>query len=322
MIQLQLDVLGWPLVSIVQDGVQTAVSQFASNKVKAILIYVAVTGETCSRDTLLGLLWPDAPEKKARTSLRSALYNLQKQLPNALAVSRKSVAIASDCALMLDSANFNNGAMADDVNMVRQAMGLYKDDFLAGFNIDDAPGFEYWCVVEQERLRHLAVTGLERLAVHDETHGDTTAAIRSLRRLLALEAWRESTHRHIMLLLARAGEYNGAIKQYQHCRSVLDEELGVPPMPETEALYQRIIALRQQPSTAQLPASPPTLIRRERELVALTKLLAADDCRLIAVTGMGEMGNTVTKSASDGVVRDGGHDGGVAAFASRGHCRL
>ena len=298
MIRLQLDVLGWPIIRIANDmdeppTAQTAVSQFASNKVQAILIYIAVTGKPCSRDTLLALLWPDVPESRARTSLRSALYNLQKQLPNALTVSRKSVTIAPDCALELDSASFSAGVMAtDDVEAVREAMTLYKGDFLAGFHIEDAAEFEYWRVVEQERLRQLAVTGLERLAAYDEAHGDTAAAIDSLRRLLALEAWRESTHRHIMLLLARAGEYNSAIKQYQHCCTTLDAELGVPPMPETEALYQRIIALRQQPTVLHLPAPTTTLVGRERELVALTKLLATDDCRLIAITGMGGMGKT------------------------------
>lgn len=297
MTQLQLNVLGLPTVRIVQDDDNNAVSQFASNKVQAILIYIAVTGKPCSRDTLLGLLWPDAPTDKARTSLRSALYNLQKQLPNALAVSRKSVAIAPDCQLELDSATFSAGATANanadgDMDTMRQAMALYKGDFLAGFHIDDAPDFEYWRVVEQERLRHLAVTGLERLAAHDERLGDTAAAIDSLRRLLALEAWRESTHRHIMLLLARAGNYNGAIKQYQQCCAMLDEELGVPPMPETAALHQRIITLRGQPPAVQLPTPSTALVGREQELVALTNLLAATDCRLIAITGMGGMGKT------------------------------
>jgi len=297
MIQLQLNVLGWPTVNVTEREnetkiSQTAVSQFASNKVQAILIYVAVTGQPCSRDTLLGLLWPDAPEDKARVSLRSALYNLQKQLPNALTVSRKSVTIAPDCQLELDSANFSTGAINDDIETARQAMELYQGDFLAGFHIDDAPEFEYWRIVEQERLRHLAVAALERLAIHDETYGDTTTAINSLRRLLALEAWRESTHRHIMLLLARTGEYNSAIKQYQHCCAMLDEELGVPPMPETEALYQRIIALRAQPPMVQLPTPPMSLVGREQELVALTKLLATNDCRLIVITGMGGMGKT------------------------------
>ena len=252
MIRLQLKLLGWPAVKIGQDEtavepVETAVTQFASNKVQAILFYLVVTGQPCARDTLVGLLWPETSEKKARVSLRSALYNLQQQLPGVFAVTRKSVAIAPDCQIELDTAVFSAGVTAVEMEDVRPALALYYGDFLEGFHIDDAPEFDYWRVVERERLRQLALTGLLRLADYDETRGETAVAIESLRRLLVLEPWREAIHRRIMLLLARAGDYNSAIKQYQECCAVLEKELDVPPMPETETLYQHILELRQRP---------------------------------------------------------------------------
>ncbi|NKQ36354.1 MAG: tetratricopeptide repeat protein [Chloroflexi bacterium] len=291
MTRLQLNLLGWPAAKVTLET-GDVVPQFTSNKVQAILFYLAVTGQPCARDTLIGLLWPETSQKKARVSLRSALYNLQRQLPGVLDVTRKSVTVASECQVELDTAVFSQGVTSDDAERVRQALTLYQGDFLEGFHIDDAPAFDYWRVVERERLRHLALTGLERLADYDESRGKTAVALKSLRRILALEPWRETIHCRIMLLLARDGDYNGAIRQYQQCRAMLDQELGVPPMPETEALYRRIFTLRQRPPKLKLPAPPPTLIGREPELAALTGMLADPACRLIAITGMGGIGKT------------------------------
>src|SRR5512145_1611628 len=51
---------------------------FASNKVRALLAYLAVEADRPhSRDELIGLLWPDQPDTAARASLRQALANLR-----------------------------------------------------------------------------------------------------------------------------------------------------------------------------------------------------------------------------------------------------
>ena len=45
--------------------------------------------------------------------------------------------------------------------------------------------------------------------------------------LLALDPWRESTYRQLMLLYAQSGRVAAALEQYENCRRILDEELGV-----------------------------------------------------------------------------------------------
>ncbi len=292
MMQLHLKLLGWPTVNMVENGEETAVSQFASHKVQAILYYLVVTGQPCARDLLIGLFWPETSEKKARVSLRTALYNLQQQLPDTFVITRKSVALSPDYPITLDSVTFSQAVTNSDMEQVRHALTLYRGDFLEGFHIDDAPEFEYWRIVELERLRQLALTGWARLADYDEATGNTAVAISNLRHLLTLEPWREATHRRIMLLLARAGDYNSALKQYQQCVAILQAELDVPPMPETEMLQEQIITLRQRPPIVNLPPSIPTLIGRDAELVKLSKLLANPACRLIVITGMGGIGKT------------------------------
>ena len=53
-------------------------------KEEALLAYLATEhGHAHSRDSLVGLLWPDAPPDKARLSLRVNLSNLKRRLNGA-----------------------------------------------------------------------------------------------------------------------------------------------------------------------------------------------------------------------------------------------
>ena len=71
---LSLRVLGD--LQVLKDDVPIQV--FESNKVRALLVYLAVEATHAHRrETLVGLLWPDFPEQAARNNLRQALFNLR-----------------------------------------------------------------------------------------------------------------------------------------------------------------------------------------------------------------------------------------------------
>ena len=66
------------------------------------------------------------------------------------------------------------------------------------------------------------------------------AALRHAWRQLALDPWREESHQQVMRLLARCGRRSEALAQYEACRRVLAQELGVEPGAETTRLYEQI----------------------------------------------------------------------------------
>ena len=75
MAHLSIRVLG-PL-EVRLDG--EPVSGFATDKVRALLAYLALSPDRPHRrEALAGLLWPEFPERSARTNLRNALANLRK----------------------------------------------------------------------------------------------------------------------------------------------------------------------------------------------------------------------------------------------------
>ena len=74
MAQLAIRLLGGFAVTL--DG--EPVTGFDSNKVRALLAYLAVEADRAHRrESLAALLWPGYPERSARTNLRNALSNLR-----------------------------------------------------------------------------------------------------------------------------------------------------------------------------------------------------------------------------------------------------
>ena len=119
-------------------------------------------------------------------------------------------------------------------------MALYRGPFLHDFYVPEAPEFEEWMRLEQERLRQLAINALTHLAEEARRHGDFKEGIRVSRQLLTIEPWLEEAHQQLMWMLAYSGQRSAALAQYEACRRALAEELAVEPSAATTQLYQRI----------------------------------------------------------------------------------
>lgn len=86
---------------------------------------------------------------------------------------------------------------------LRQAVDLYRGDFLAGFGVDDSAAFEEWRRMTQERLHLQVLDALTRLIVAAEASGGYEQMRQDLLRQLVLEPWREEAHCQLMRVLAK-----------------------------------------------------------------------------------------------------------------------
>ncbi len=291
-VKLELSLLG--TVAITQNG--ESVSGHVSAKSRALLCYLAVTGRRHSREKLAGLLWADKSEARAKANLRKSLSNLRRLFGNALIITRQSVAFNRDSAYWLDVEAFESALAEDDtasekLQPLREAVELYRGDFLEGFSVQQALAFEEWLLSEREHLRQLVIQALHRLSEAYTVRSEYAAGIEYTNHLLALEPWQEEAHRQLMTLLARSGQRSTALAQYETCRRILAEELGVEPLPETQALYQR---LKTRPETRphNLPPQTTPFIGRQTELAQIAHYLDRSDCRLLTLIGLGGIGKT------------------------------
>lgn len=314
MARLSLSLLG-PL-HVTLDG--RSVGGFSYNKVRALLAYLAVEADRAHhRDALVGLLWPDQPDQAARTNLRQALAKLREAIgdgaatPPFLLTTRDTVQFNPESDFELDVATFS-ASLAECqrhrhrgpekcrhcAERLEGAIALCRGDFLAQFSLPDSAPFEEWALLKREQLRQRALEMLVQLAAYHERRGAHEQARHHAQRQVELDPWREEAHQQLMRLLVRAGQRSEAIAQYETCKRLLAEALGVPPARETNELYERIRDGLELPAGnraeahQRLPAPPTALVGRERELKTLSELLSDPDCRLITITGPGGIGKT------------------------------
>ncbi|MFL7811459.1 MAG: BTAD domain-containing putative transcriptional regulator, partial [Anaerolineae bacterium] len=239
--RLTLRLLGPPLVEL--DGQPV---QLGRHKAVALLAYLALTRQPHSRDALATLLWPGLDQSHARGQLRRTLSLLNRTLGEAwLAVDRETAAWAGDDAAWIDVDVLHERLAACAAHehppdqmcakcgpLLEEAVHLYRDGFLAGFTLPDAPAFDEWQFFEGEGVRDEVADALQRLARWYGDHGEYESAIPCARRWLSLDPLHEPAHRELMSLYARSGQRAAALRQYAECERVLEEELGVPPSAE------------------------------------------------------------------------------------------
>jgi DNA-binding SARP family transcriptional activator/tetratricopeptide (TPR) repeat protein len=233
----------------------------ASAKARALLVYLAVTGTAQSRSALAGLLWSDLPEEAARTNLRLVLTKLRRALPQHVEVTRRSVALAAEQSVWVDALEVARlSGVADDLDALLAAVELCRGEFLEGVEVPGALLFNQWVVAERAVCRATVLGVLDRAVQLARDRADTAAGIQVARRLVALEPLHEDAHRALMWFLAHGGQPSAALAQYERCRSVLAEELGVEPSSATHALRDEIL---QTEGYGELGAPTAGLVPRE-----------------------------------------------------------
>ncbi|MEZ4863279.1 MAG: BTAD domain-containing putative transcriptional regulator [Caldilineaceae bacterium] len=200
------------------------------------------------RPLLAYTLWPDVGEAEARSNLRRHLYELRRVLPAAsadrpwLLVDNSTVQWNPAAAYWLDVADFE--ATAADLACRHEAVSLYGGDLLPEL-------YEDWIFLERERLRNRFFDLLGQLMMQQAAQGDRTGAIRYGQQLLQHDPLREDVVRELMILRHEHGDRAGALQEYQRFVQRLRDELDVPPMLETSALYDAIA--RQLPLVGTSP---------------------------------------------------------------------
>jgi len=291
------------------------VTHLESDKVRALLVRLALEPERIfRREALSALFWPEAAPAHAAQNLRQALYNLRCALGDAFLLATSQTVqfnAAGDVevdvltwqrlwAEVQNHRHRHRQTCRYCLERLAQAVTLYRGDLLAGFTLKGCPEFDDWITIERERLHVQALEAFTLLAQAAERRGDYPAAQAYIRQQLALEPWQEAAHRHLMRLLASDGWRVAALEQFEICRRILAEELGLAPTEETRALYEQIRTGAPLPTgttlpsvlVPDLPAQLTSFIGRETELALLAERLSDPAYRLITLTGPGGIGKT------------------------------
>jgi DNA-binding SARP family transcriptional activator len=215
------------------DAADRVLSQ---SKVVATLAYLALSppGRLQRRDRVVGLLWPELDQERARAALRKALHVLRTSLGRDAVIARgdEEVAVSPE-AVWCDAAVF---ASACDEGALALALELYEGELMPGFHLPECGDFDLWLEEQRRDLRERAAAAAWALAERLESDRKTTLAGQWARRAVHYAGTDERVLRRTMTMLDRVGDRAGALRLYADFTRRLRKELEVDPSPETVSL--------------------------------------------------------------------------------------
>ena len=227
----------------------------------ALLVYLALSPDmTRARAHLIGLLWPESPDDKARRSLNEAVHRLRAALGDARLVSRGDALQLNTERLTLDVWEFE--ALCGEGEL--RALEMVRGEFLEGFHVDEAPAFDAWLETERARFREAArrlvvARAEEQLAVNHYAEARALA-----RRALALDPYSDVAVSLAMRSAALEGDPASAVAQYHEFAERLERELGAQPGRQLTALTTRIRDNKwHHPLGGRTDGEPPLVGRRD-----------------------------------------------------------
>ncbi len=202
------------------------------------------------------------------TNLRNLLHKLRHALPEPerfLWVDTQTVQWRPDAPFTLDVADFEIALThAKTSAELAAAIKLCRGVLLPSC-------YDDWILPERQQWqRHLTDTLIQLISLR-EIKRDYRTAIDYAQQLLQCDPLDESTYYTLMRLHAAHGDRAGALRVYQRCIEMLQQEFAIAPAATTQELYQRLL------TTVGTPPFPTGRI--------FEQTLAQDQPRLVGRTG-------------------------------------
>lgn len=286
------------------------VQGFRSQKELALFIYLGHTGQLHTRLALADLLWQSSSSKQALSNIRTVLTRLQKILGDIIISTQKSLVLNPELQIQFDSVQLlqilqavQQIDTAEQAQRIQAALDLYQGDFLAGFQLRDAPFFDDWMYSTREYIRSQVISGYRLLTQYAAKSQDFVWTSALARRWLTIDPLDEDAHQSLIQSLLQQGYRRGAQAQYQQYVQILEQELGVEPSEEITALIQSE-QTNQLPSKITPPVNPLSIaqhnipapydqfIGRESVLQQSHERLDQTWNRLVTIIGPGGIGKT------------------------------
>ncbi len=194
-----------------------------------LLALLAIRNRRVSRASIAGTLWPEASDRHAHASLRSALSRLTQMAHDAVVITDTDLELSSTVVVDLHEArrlaHALNNASPDD-----PLLSNVGADAVEQLSLDCLPDwYEDWMLVEAEEWRQLRLHALSALAHHFSEAGRFSDSIAAALAGVRADPLRETAWAIVIEIHIAEGNQSEAFRSFEQYRTLLAGELGIEP---------------------------------------------------------------------------------------------
>jgi DNA-binding SARP family transcriptional activator len=205
--------------------------------VQRLLAFLALRDHPASRQYVACTLWIDSNDDRALGSLRSALWRLRRCVPGSVESTDRGLQLAPAITVDLHEASALARHLLDPATELQGS-----EDEQTALASDLLPDwYDDWVVLERERFRQLRIHALESLCERLSARKTFARAAEAGLAAVQAEPLRESAHRALIRVYLAQGNRAQAVLQYRSFRMLLDDQLGLEPTGEMEALVDGLL---------------------------------------------------------------------------------
>jgi DNA-binding SARP family transcriptional activator len=244
---LRIQALGLAQVTV---GDKTLTSGAWRSITSRDLFFYLLCQGPATKEQLAQAFWPDLPPGKLRSTFHITIYRLRRALDPLETVIFQDDRYHFNRRLnyyfdveTFESLLIQAGALvpanpARAAELYSQAADLYRGDFLE----DYAATHDEWRVLRANELSEKYLEALENLGRLLSRQNEYQGALETYRLAVNHDPYRESAQRGILRSMMGLKRRAEALRYYGELEKLLRNELDASPTPETQELYQRILA--------------------------------------------------------------------------------
>jgi two-component SAPR family response regulator len=227
------------------SGRLVSTSEWQTQAVRELFFYFLAMNKPVTKEQIGSVLWPEtADPARLRLRFKNEVYRLRRAVGQDIilyedeyyqlnpAIDHEYDVEAFEAYL---AKAHSSPSAAEQITYLRKAI-----DLVGGSYLEDLGAI--WIVPERERLRQAHMRAAITLAELYFQEGQPAAALQTCHEIIGQDATAEAAYRLKMQIHGRLGDKASLIRTYRDCEENLQSLFGLPPSPETQELFRKLVA--------------------------------------------------------------------------------
>jgi two-component SAPR family response regulator len=242
-IQDKVSVTGFGESAVEINGKEIPSKDWRAKRAKELFFLLAYHARPLTKGEIIASLWPEDELAKAESGLKSNLFRARKALGQDWIVYEDGkYRLEPQSDFQFDVYRFGEllrmaDRLSEDAALkpryIEEAINLYSGEFLPEF-------FSEWCETERTKLSRWFMDSASKLINHHATLGNYERVASIGDKILNVDPYNENALGMVLVAHAEMGNIGAAEHRYRIYRELLETELGEPPSPKMERLFESL----------------------------------------------------------------------------------